>query len=140
MKEFEFIEHTADIGVRVYGRSLEELFTHAATALFSIILDYKPQQLKSKEIELEASTLEDLFVIWLNELISGFFADKFLPADYRIEIKDAPNKKILKVRLRGQDFNPYENKISAEVKAATYHNLKIEKVDKGYKVEVIFDV
>jgi SHS2 domain-containing protein len=43
--------------------------------------------------------------------------------------------------MQGEEFNPYENKkINMEIKAATYHNLKIEKYNKGYKAEVIFDV
>jgi len=140
MKEYEFIEHTADIGIRVYGKSLEDLFKNAANALFDIILDYPSKQLKQKQITLGADTVEDLFVIWLNELISCFFADKFLPADYSIKIEDSSQRKQLRASLCGQDFDPYENKINTEVKAATYHNVKIEKSEKGYKVEVIFDV
>jgi SHS2 domain-containing protein len=140
MKKFEFIEHTADFGIRVYGESLEDLFKNSAQVLSELLTDYKPKQLKEKEIQLQGETLEDLYVIWLNELISAFFADKFLLGDCSITIEEDQDKKVLKAAIKGQDFNPYENKINMEIKAATYHNLKIEKTDEGFKVEVIFDV
>jgi SHS2 domain-containing protein len=80
-------------------------------------------------------------VVWLNELISMFFAYKFLPAKYNIKIThDEPQYKVLEGALMGEQFNPYENKISREIKAATYHNLKIEKIDKKWQAEIIFDV
>jgi len=79
-------------------------------------------------------------VTWLNELISLFFAYKFLPADYSVAIEQKPGLNILKVRMLGENFDPYDNKIKMEIKAATYHDLKVEKTDEGYVAEVIFDV
>ncbi|UCG35544.1 MAG: archease [Candidatus Omnitrophota bacterium] len=140
MEDFEFIEHTADFGIRVYGKTLPELFVNSAQALFSIILDYKPQAEIQKTIELEEENLEDLFVDWMNELISQFFADKFLPAQYSVSIESKPELNILKADITGEGFNPYERKINKEIKAATYHNLKVEKTKEGYAAEVIFDV
>jgi len=76
MKDYEYIEHTADVAVRVYGNSLEELFRNAAQATFSLITDYTPSEDKERDIDLEGKTLEDLLVNWLNELISVFFASR----------------------------------------------------------------
>ena len=42
MKKFEFIEHTADIGIKAYGKSLPELFQNSAEAMFTLLIDYKP--------------------------------------------------------------------------------------------------
>ena len=140
MKKFEFIEHTADVCVRVFGNSSEDLFVNSALALFSLLVDVAPQPKISKEIILEAESLEDLLVEWLNELISGFFADKFLPAEYELFLKEGVASKVLKAKVKGQDFDPYANKINMEIKAATYHNLKIKQCDTGCKTEIIFDV
>jgi SHS2 domain-containing protein len=140
MKRFELIEHTADVGVRVYGKNLEELFINAALALFSLLIgNLKPGE-KVKSISLEGQTLEDLVVGWLNELISLFFADKFLPFNFEVKIEAGNQPKKLEAKLVGIDFDPYSSKINMEIKAATYHNLKIEKNRKGYRVEIIFDV
>ena len=69
-KEFEFFEHTADIGVRVYAQNIEELFENSAKALFSLITENKELLPNlEREITLEAENLEELLVNWLNELI-----------------------------------------------------------------------
>ena len=140
MVDFEFIEHTADLGLRIYGKNIESLFQNAAQSLFEIIIDSKSQAENLEEIILEAENLEELFVTWLNELISLFFACKFLPSEYFIEVEEKDDLKILKSRIKGANFNPQENKIKMEIKAATYHNLKLEKTDDGYVAEVIFDI
>ena len=140
MENFEFIEHTADVGIRVYGKTLEDLFKNAARAIFKLIVDFKPTNQEKETILLEAETLDELFVTWLNELISIFFSCQFLPAEYNILIEEMDNKQTLKANILGQNFNPYENKINMEIKAATYHNLKIEKKDGGFVAEVILDV
>ena len=139
-KEFEFFGHTADIGVRIYAQSIEELFENSARALFSLITgnrDILPNL--EKEIILEAQNIEELLVNWLNELISVFFTYKFLPKSYNIRIKEKDPYK-LEALLKGSEYDPYINEVKTEVKAATYHNLKIEKTPGGYKAEVIFDV
>jgi SHS2 domain-containing protein len=140
MVDFEFIEHTADLGLRIYGKNIKSLFQNAAQSLFEIIIDSRSQAESLEEISLEAENLEELFVAWLNELISLFFAYKFLPSEYFIEIEERDNLKILKSRIKGANFNPSENKIKMEIKAATYHNLKVVKTDDGYMAEVIFDI
>ena len=140
MNNFEFIEHTADIGIRVYGKTLPALFVNSAQALFSIILDYEPQGKIQKTIELEEENLENLFVDWMNELISQFFADKFLPAQYSVNVNSSEKLSTLKADILGESFNPYERKIEKEIKAATYHGLKVEKTKEGYVAEVIFDI
>ena len=139
MKDFELFEHTADIGLRVYGRDLAELFANAARGLFSLITDFDPPQAKEKTITLKATSSEGLLIDWLSELISGFFAYKFLPKRYNIRIEQ-DKESTLEAHLLGAEYDPYARKINMEVKAATYHGLKIEKTQEGYIAEVIFDI
>lgn len=140
MKDFEFIEHTADVGVRVYGKNIEELFKNCARVLFSLLVDTKPKKNTKRKVILKAQDIEDLLVNWLNELISLFFACKFLPADYSISIEKNHSSKTLKADIKGQRFDPYSSKINMEVKAATHHGLKVKKIGKIWQVEIIFDV
>ncbi|MFH1771446.1 MAG: archease [Candidatus Omnitrophota bacterium] len=139
MVNFEFIEHTADIGIRVRATTLAELFQNTACALFSIIIEIKPLKEIQKNIIVEAETLEDLLVFWLNELISILYTENFLPSEYVITIDDREGQKLLNAVVSGQDFDPYSNKLDMEIKAATFHNLKIDHSEDGYIVEVIFD-
>ncbi|MDP2922660.1 MAG: archease [Candidatus Omnitrophota bacterium] len=141
MKDFEIIEHTADIRIRVYGKSIKDLFKNSALALFNLIIKYKPKAKREREVKLEAANYEELLVNWLNELTSIFYTYKFLPANFKIAIKDNKQFVELAAKIKGEDFNPYENKkIDKEIKAATYCDLKIEKSKKGFSVEIVFDV
>jgi len=140
MEKFEFIEHTADFGLRVYGKTPEGLFKNYASILFSTLTDYQPKKIISKKITLQAQSFAELLVGWLNELLSTFFADGFLPKEYNLKISDDKGGKILQAEIKGERFDFENNKLKREIKAATYHDLKVEENDGGYVAEVIFDV
>jgi len=140
MSDFEFIEHTADIGLRVYGKTREDLFKNAAFALSKLLVDKELAGDKRISVQLEAESFEDLLINWLNELISNFFAHKFLGSEFCLSLKNEDDKKSLQAEVLGSKFDPYKNKINREVKAATYHNLKIVKTNGGFSAEIIFDV
>ena len=101
-------------------------------------------QSEKKELEEKvarlAEDLEELLITWLNELISLFFTYKFVPLSYSIVIEEEEDQKILKSFIKGATLDCQKHRLKAEVKAATYHSLKIEKLDTGYVAEVIFDV
>ncbi len=140
MVDFEFIEHTADLGLRVHGKTPEDLFKNYAKVLFNLLTDHRPENIITKKITFNAQSLAELLADWLNELLSMFFADNFLPGKYRLKITDDKGGKILKAEIKGSSFNLKEIEIKQEIKAATYHDLKIEENAQGYAAEVIFDV
>ena len=64
MKEFEIIDHTADIGIVAYGKTKREVFINAAKGMFEIIAG-ENRDLKENfydKIKLEAKSLEDLLI------------------------------------------------------------------------------
>jgi len=140
MKKFEFIEHTADVGIKAYGKSLPELFQNSAEAMFSLLLESKPKKNSNKNIVIEAVSLEELLVVWLNELLSLLYVDKFLPASFSSKIEDKSSLKSLTAIVCGQEFDPYANKLNTEIKAATYHDLKVKKAYDYYWARIIFDI
>ena len=137
-KPYEFIEHTADVGIRVTGKDLKDLFKNAALALFEIIAEKIPAKAagkKSLSIKESSQNIEELFVNWLNDLLSlsaihGVIFDHF---SFR-----ALTPHSLEAVVSGVDIKKY--RVNTEVKAATYHGLKIEQTAGGWKAEVIFDV
>lgn len=137
-KNYELIEHTADVGIRVNGRDLKELFTNTALAMFDIIAE-KPKKttLKQEEIKIkqQADNLEELFINWLNELLSLSSVKELIFSAFKINKLDKTNIEAIAI---GQDFKNY--KVNSEIKAATYHRLKLEETKTGWVVEVIFDV
>ena len=148
MKNYEFIEHTADIGIRVKGDDLKELFKNAALAMFDIMAEKKSgikpclpagrhqvSSIKEIMIKQKAENLEELFINWLNELLSLSATKELIFSDFKINKLDENN---LQAAVIGEDIKNY--KVNTEIKAATYHQLKIEKSQSGWQAEVIFDV
>jgi len=144
VKNYELIEHTADIGIRVKADNLKDLFKNTALAMFDIAGELKPISSGPATIEIpkfkvnicqNAETLEELFVNWLNELLSLSSAKELMFTDFIIHRLDKAN---LEADVFGEDINNY--KINTEIKAATYHQLKIEKDKSVWQAEVIFDV
>ncbi len=138
MKTYELIEHTADIGIRVKGSDLKELFRNAAAAMFDIIAEKKEPEIKKQaeiKIKQKADNLEELFVNWLNELLSLSATKELIFSGFQINKVD---KNTLQAVAMGEDIKNY--KVNTEIKAATYHELKLEKSSGGWQAEVIFDV
>lgn len=138
MKNYELIEHTADIGIRVKGSDLKELFRNAAAAVFDIVAEKKELQLKKQtkiKIQQKADNLEELLINWLNELLSLSATKELIFYDFQINKVD---KNTLQAVAIGEDIKNY--KVNAEIKAATYHQLKLEQYKTGWQAELILDV
>ena len=137
-KRYEQFSHTADIGVRVYGRILKDLFDNAAFAMFDIIADL--EGLKGEiiqEIELTAPDHEELLIAWLDELLYNFYTKGVI--FYRFDIEEL-SQDLIKAKAFGRAVSDNRNRLKTEIKAATYYNLKIRKLDDYYQVDIVFDV
>ena len=70
MNSYEILDHTADVLIRAYGKTLAEAFEHAAKAMFDIITDNSEiESMGQYTIELEAPNVDQLLVDWLSELL-----------------------------------------------------------------------
>ncbi len=135
-KRFQFIEHTADIGLIAYGQSLSEAFANAAYGLFSIIAELKTvKEIESRQLELNEEDLEALLFEWLNRLIYLFDVEMLLLK--RFDIRDFDGRG-LKAICYGEKYDPSRHQLKTGVKSATYHMLKIDRGEN--QVRVIFDV
>jgi SHS2 domain-containing protein len=136
-KDFEFIDHTADVGIIAYGADMSQAFANAARALFSLITELDDvEEVIERDIELTATDEESLLVEWLNELIYQFDTEGILFK--RVDIIQLNNTQ-LKARGYGEKVDRSKHKLKIGVKAATYHMLKVDKGD-GCKVQVLFDI
>ena len=137
MKNYEILEHTADIRIRVLGNSLNDLFINAALAMFDILAEKEHSEKTAVKalILQEAIDIEELFINWLNELLSLSAAKEIIFSEFKInKLTDTS----LDIECLGARASGY--RINTEIKAATYHGLKMQKNDKGWEAEVIFDV
>lgn len=137
-KEFEFIDHTADIGVKAYGADMKQVFANAGRGLFSLITELDNVAVKeSRNIRVTAPDREALLINWLNELIYLFEVKEILFNRFDIiTISDTQ----LNATGYGEIINLAKHELKTQVKAATYHMLKIEQNKDGWKAQVIFDV
>lgn len=138
MSNYELIEHTADICVKVKAKDLKDLFKNAGLALFQISAEKAAAKYKKQyklSIILKADSLEELFINWLNELLSLSSAKGLIFNNFKI---NKIEKDALEAIASGVDIRNY--KVNTEIKAATYHELKVRKIGSGWKAEVILDV
>ncbi len=141
MKEFEIIDHTADIGLIAYGKNKEQVFINAARGMFEIIAG-GTKNLKDNfydKIKLEADNLEGLLFAWLNELL--YIGETRLVILNKFQIKDLSDYQI-EAEIEGIKINPPSVKIEKEIKAVTYHRLEIKKDGESglWSAQVIFDI
>jgi len=134
---FEFIDHTADIGIIAYGNSVEEVFVNAAYGMFSLIADLeKVAEVISRQVIAEASDQEELLVAWLNELLYLFDAEGVIFS--RFEIADL-RQQYLRAMAHGEKVDPARHNLKTQVKAATYYQLKLEKGN-DFRAQIILDL
>jgi SHS2 domain-containing protein len=136
-KDFEILEHTADVGIIAYGADLKQAFANAARGLFSLITELEDvEEALYRDIDIDASDRESLLVAWLNELVYWFDTEAILFKRFEIsQLSDT----YLKARGYGEKVDSSRHKLKLGVKAATYHMLKVDK-NNGFRVQVLFDI
>ena len=141
MKRYEFVEHTADVAVMVYGGSLKELFTSAALAMFSVVVCKKANRkgavLKEVAISKTEPELEDLLKAWLDELLFYFSTERLIL--HRIKSLDV-EEACFKAKVLLETFDEDYFQAKDEIKAVTYHELKVELIRNRWQARIIFDV
>ena len=136
MKEYEFIEHTADVGVKAYGSSLDEAFAHAAKAMFDVMTDSSEiDAIGEYEISLQADDVEQLLVDWLSELLFLHDVHNVVFGQFTVSIVGSK----LNAKVYGDTFDVAKHNIGAEIKAVTYHMLEVHDSEPFF-VQVLFDL
>jgi len=134
----ETFDHTADLGLRVRAADLDTLFAEAAQALFSVIVEdlqsVEPRQ--RVDIELTGDELDLLLFDWLKELLYRFDADAMLFSRFDVHVA---GEKLTAV-VWGEPLDRDRHVLEHEVKAITYHGLKVEQTADGWLAELIVDI
>ncbi|WP_165233219.1 archease [Aquisphaera insulae] len=140
MGQAETFDHTADLGLRLRATDLADLFQTAAEALFDVMIANREdvRQVESERVSLASDTPESLLIDWLNELIY------LVEAEHRIfggfEVRVAEDGRSLEATIRGEPLDSSRHVLDHEVKAATYHGARLDRVGPGYLAELILDI
>ena len=138
MKKYDFFDHTADMGLLVYGQSLAGLFENAGFALFDVLTDtarVKPRQ--TQRFNLQRDNVEELLVEWLSSLLYAFDAEGILFSKFSVEHIDSLS---LTASAHGEPFSAGCHEIKTSLKAVTYHGLSIRQENGLWQATVIIDV
>lgn len=132
---YELLEHTADSMIKAYGSTLEECFENAAYAMFDLILDAESVEKKQAvKVSVEGEDREELLYNFLSELLYIFDAKKLALSEFRVSITDGR----LSCVAEGEPFDPRGHSPKTEIKAVTYHMLKVDPEEPS--VTVLFDI
>lgn len=135
---FKILDHTADIRVRVSGKTFEELLKSAALGLMSLITDRSGVEPTEKTgFEIEGDNEEELLIKMLGEILYLHQAEKMVFSE--IDIKLIGGKR-LEATLHGEKIDPRRHELELDIKAATYHNLKIVSANDRLMAEIVFDI
>ena len=132
---YEFVEHTADIRLRVRGVTLGDLFTAALDGMNAYIFGPDTPRgavIVREGVEIEATDPTDLLVAWLAR---GLYLTSIHRAATRVFAVESVTPTKIRATLEVVRADPFE-----EIKAVTYHGLAVEKTATGYEALITFDI
>lgn len=138
---YDYPEHTSDIYVQAYGKSLEEAFENAALGLTEIITDtskIRPEQ--TVEEIAEAEDVQMLLYKWLEAILIRLDAEQMVFSSFKVKIERKEEKYVLKAVLKGERFKPGQHASRTHVKAITFHDMEIEESLGRARVKVLLDI
>ena len=151
---WELVDHTADVMVRAFGASREEVFEQAALATVSLIYDASAvRAAERRAVELGAPDQELLLAAWLNELLFLIEARRLVFARFEVEsvgeahapagpgtVRPAGRQVQLCATAVGEAYDGRRHVVRSVVKAATLHGLSLREVPGGWEGRVLLDV
>lgn len=139
---YKFIDHTADIAVEVESSSIEGLFDSACHAwLESVLEPWQRRKVDSKKFLFTSDSYEQLLVHLLSELNFQLYTKRWIYTYTNIfKIEKQNNRLHLIAEVFGEPFNSEFHSLKEEIKAITFHQMKIEKQNEKYFTRIVFDI
>jgi len=147
MKKFIFLSHKADAKFQAFGKTLEELFENAASAMFFLFLNskIKVKDNINKKIKVQGTDLESLLYNFLEEFLFLFDSKQFLSSEIKKmkitrigKINENKSKYVLEAEVCGDNAESYN--IIGNIKAVTYNQMFIKKNKGGFVCQVVLDM
>lgn len=134
---YAIIEHTADVGIKAYGKTASEIMQEMSKGMFSLIVDLNTvkQEIEEK-IEVKGETYEELAFGYLSDLLFLHDSARLVFSNFDVKIEKDSVLFVLKAVVKGEKIK--EHKLKLLIKGVTYHMLEVNE-RAGYGT-VIFDV
>jgi len=137
---YEYFEHTADVGAVVRGVTLPRLFENASKAMFDLICNRRAvRPRRTVRIAVRGSSLEDILVRWMSELLFRLETEDMLFTSFAVERVD---RTLLRARgtARGETIDRARHALGREIKAVTYHQIRLVRGRSAGRVRIVFDI
>jgi SHS2 domain-containing protein len=136
-RQFTEFDHSGDIGIEARGKSLEDVLVHMTYGLFSLMHRGSVGEEIERRVRIQSNSSEELLVDWLSEVLSLSAVHGEL---YGTVTAEKMGEHFIEGILRGERLNPARHELRFEVKAATYHGLRLDKRGDEWVARVIFDL
>lgn len=136
---YRLFDHTADLGMEIYGEDARTLFINAAMALFDLLVSPVGEGDscgESEDIEVTGEDWPDLMVNWLREMLYLWAGRQRIPVELNVDIIEETR---ICARLVTCEFNPDRHIVEKEIKAVTYHQVETGPRDNQWWARVILD-
>jgi SHS2 domain-containing protein len=135
---YETFDHTADLGLRVRAPDLDTLFAEAARALFATIVEDPGTVEPRQAVPVRLAGLEKDYLLfdWLKELLYRFDSEHLLFGRFEVHVTEQG----LTATAWGEPLDRGRHVLAHEVKAITYHGLRVERTADGWLAELIVDI
>ncbi len=131
---YEFLDHTADLKIKVYGSSLTEVFENSVLAVSEYLSpDKAVESRKLKTVQVQGQDQESLLYNFLEELLYLIDAEGFIAAKAEVTLRGNN----LMAEISGDEASKYELK---QIKAPTYAEMEIKKEGNGWTAVFVLDV
>jgi len=144
--KFDYLRHTADIYVVAYGSNLLELLENAGLALFHSMTDLeKLEPAEERAVEARGFDLENTLYRWLEELLILYYSENFMcrevkVLEFSVRRENGDLAYTVKGVCRGEKFNPAKHEPRVEVKAVTYHLMRVVKDEELWRAYFVLDI
>jgi SHS2 domain-containing protein len=139
--EYRYIEHVSDAMVEAYGRTLNDAFANSAKALINIVCDVSKVDLgKRVIIETAGFDLASLLYSWLEKVLMALLIDNLVLAKFQVRIERRKDSYFLSSDCEGESFVRRKHHYKVEVKAITYHEMKVNKSKGKFVVQYLVDL
>jgi SHS2 domain-containing protein len=133
--KYEILEHKADLKIRAFGKTKEELFENAMIGMFeSAKYEKEVKNQKSKvKIKITSADLPSLLVDFLSEVLYLVETKKLVFE--KVEFKEFSENEI-EANLIGKPLK----RMRVHIKGVTYHDLDIHQEKGEWQTTILFDI
>jgi|ECHnycMinimDraft_1075156.scaffolds.fasta_scaffold00032_7 Uncharacterized conserved protein len=139
MERFLFFDHTADVGIKAFGRTLSEAFQNAALAVFELITDTsKVKWSIRRNLRVKGTDLDNLLYNWIESLLVLYDSELLLFSRFDVRLNEDPPT--IDAEVWGEKFNREVHEPRMVVKAMTYHMMEISLQEGFYTLTFVVDI